>query len=142
MVFGRVTDSSLKELLDTRVKMKTKPYWALILFLFSFAPAFVFGAPVTTWRPSAISISLLSGTLRSVVVRFSTSQSLQNVDLAVVSGIAPYVSVVPSHLDQVTSGRTYTVQLVFSVAQNAQVGVYSGTLQLRIFQEVWVADFA
>src|SRR5207244_12861942 len=64
-------------------------------------------------------------------VSFISSQPLQDVTLAVVQELKPYVTVVPSHFDQVTSGTRYQIRLVISISDGTPPGEMDGAIQLK-----------
>ena len=101
----------------------------LNLVLIAASPGF---AVVTvTWTPPVVSESVLSGTLKTFSVSFISTQRLQDINVAVVPALTPYVRVTPSHFDQVVRGVKNEVQVFVSLQDGTPPGELNGTIQLR-----------
>lgn len=104
-----------------------------LLAVISVASSFVAPSsaiPTVSWSSSAVSITLLTGTLSSSHITFVSTQNLENIDVTIVPALKPYVSVFPSHYAQLVGGLSYEVRILFSIPATTLPGMYSGTIKL------------
>lgn len=110
--------------------MKTSHIFAALLVTCAMAcPGFA--TTTITWTPPSISVTVSSGTLKTFSFSFVSSETLHAIDVVIVPALRPYVTVTPSHFDQITSGLTYYVQLFMSVPDGNRPIGNEGTIQLR-----------
>jgi len=66
-----------------------------------------------------------------VAVTFVANSNLTNVDVSVVPELRPFLSVSPSHFDQLSMNTTTSLTITVSIAEAAISQVYTGTIQFR-----------
>jgi hypothetical protein len=84
-----------------------------------------------TWAPPSIDQDIPAGQSITIPISFTTSQTLTDVVLRVVPGLAPFVEVEPPSFSHIATGENAQVSLVISVPQAAELKTHSGTVQLR-----------
>jgi hypothetical protein len=103
---------------------------SIVILMAIFLSPSLSATPTISWSNTAVSKTLLQGTLDSSSINFVTTQDLQNVDVTVVPALAALLIASPSHFDRITKGSTYQVKLLFSIPATTLSGTYSGTIKL------------
>jgi len=100
---------------------------AIILFL----PSVGLATPKITWTPNKISETVSPLESKSVVVSFTTSENINNVDVNVVPELQPYLQIQPSTFSSIKAGSTNNLTLTISASANSPLGTFDGTIQLK-----------
>lgn len=117
----------------TRNSILSKVYVAILLSALCFPPTASFGKGKgrITWSEKTLNITIPSGGKTTRTLTFTSDQSLENVVIEPVPGIASFVSVQPASITLVPAGQPTTVTLNFSVPQATAEGLYDGTIHIR-----------
>ncbi len=102
---------------------------ALLLFssIFNSANA----ATPVHWTPDAVNAVVGQGERTEVQASFDAVEALGNISLRVVPEIAPYVTVVPSTLNNVKAGDRITIRISVQAATSSPLRLFEGTIQVR-----------
>lgn len=85
-----------------------------------------------TWTPSSLIEAVGVGQSRPIAASFTSSSDLTNTTVSVVPELQPYIQVTPSILSgTLYRGTKTTLTVTFSVAPNATIGTYRGTIHLK-----------
>jgi hypothetical protein len=88
--------------------------------------------PPISWDSSGVSVILAPGGSTSVEVSFTSGTSLQGVTVEPVPEIAGFLSLSPASIPLVLANSSQKVTILFSIPQDATLGVYSGTIHIRV----------
>jgi hypothetical protein len=88
-------------------------------------------APRIAWSEPKVFITLSPGQSVARQLTFLSSEDLTNVQIRIVDGIAPFVSVADPVLPVVSANEATGVSLAFQIPDNADLGLYEGNLHLR-----------
>lgn len=83
------------------------------------------------WDPRTIEQVIVFGETTDLSVTFISKINLNKVNLWVVPELQPFVSVEPSHFKTIKANTPYEVTVHFYVPQDAQAGIYKGTIHLK-----------
>jgi len=87
--------------------------------------------PVITWAFPSISQEVGRGESKAVVVSFTASEDLDNIDVRVVPELQQFVQVKPTMFATVVANQSYSVDVVFFASTTSPIGAVDGTVQLR-----------
>jgi hypothetical protein len=87
--------------------------------------------PKITWSTTSVNIILSPGETTGRDLTFTSSQALQNVQIAAVPKITPFLTIQPSSFSSVPANQEQSVRLTFVIPAGAAFGIYDGTIHLR-----------
>ena len=87
---------------------------------------------LSSWEPTALSVTRLLGTATSITIRFTSSEALSNARVVVVPALAPYVSIYPnSSFTEIPGGVSQSIIVRISLPKTTAPGTYQGTLHIE-----------
>jgi len=103
----------------------------IVVGLILLTPPQARAVPTITWTPASISEEIGRGQSKPVVVSFTASESIENVEVQVVPELQPFVQLVPQTFARIAKGQSNTLQVLFSASASAPFTTFDGTLNLR-----------
>ena len=85
-----------------------------------------------TWAPGKIDQSIALGERKDLTVSFTSSGNLDNANLWVVPELQPFMTVEPASFKAIKVNTPYEVKLHLFAPPNSKMGVYDGTVHLRV----------
>lgn len=106
-------------------------YWFGLVYLVLLLSTESWAAPAIVWSPASIDESVGTGQTISMQVAFIASKDIAKAQLRVVPALASLVSVSPSSLFGISKGESVNLTLTISAEDDAPLGSFDGTMQLR-----------
>lgn len=116
-----------------RIRFSQLGLLMLLLLVLAFGAAAKAGTtPPISWNPASVDVVVARGSSADVVVSFTSSVKLRDVDLRVVPEITSFVKVTPASLGSVAAGETVSVTLTVSPGDATALGTYEAVIQVRV----------
>jgi len=87
--------------------------------------------PKIIWEPQSVTATISPGESKTIQVTFTSSEDVGDVVVRVVPELKPFVQVEPASFEEIEEGQTVNLSITFSAAQDASLGTFKGTIQLR-----------
>ena len=109
---------------------------AVLIFLFSVLIPSVFALKNDTsainWQPSKINVEIFKGAGRIIDVQFTSSETIDGVELFIVPEIRPYIKILnQSFSSHINADEINSLRLLFSIPNNIPLTFVEGTVHLR-----------
>lgn len=114
----------------------TISFIAILVTLLIILIPFVFGSknntPTINWQPSKINVETFKGAGRIVDVQFTSSETIDGVELFIVPEIRPYIKILDrSFSSHINADEINSLRLLFSIPNNIPLIFIEGTIHLR-----------
>jgi len=84
------------------------------------------------WSSPSVSVLVGAGGNLTLPITLTSQGNLTGINIEAVPALAPFLTIQPASFSSVSSGQTRQLSLVFSVATNSPLGIYNGTVHVRM----------